>query len=142
MTDSSDSELEKLRKKKLEELKRKMTSTQSTPKPTPSETQGVLHLTNQNFDQTIQNGITLVDFFAPWCAPCKIMAPVIAQLAQEFAGRVKVGNVDVDINMQIAMRYQIQGVPTFGIFKDGKLVQRLVGAVGYQPLKNTLMQLL
>ncbi len=141
MSDSSDAELERLRKKKLQELKRKMT-TQSTPKPTPSTPQGVLHLTTQNFDQTIQNGVTLVDFNAAWCAPCKMMAPVIDQLAQEFAGRVIVGKVDVDVNMELAMRYQVQGVPTFGIFKDGALVQRLVGAVGYQTLKAALMQFL
>ncbi|MFX1561830.1 MAG: thioredoxin [Promethearchaeota archaeon] len=142
MTDPSDAELEQLRKKKLEELKRKMTTSQSTPKSTPSNKQGVIHLTNQNFEQTIQKGITLVDFWAEWCMPCRTMGPVIEQLAQEFAGRVQVGKLNVDENMELAMRFQVQGIPTFGIFKDGKLIQRIVGAVGYQPLNAALMKLL
>jgi len=142
MTDSSDAELEQLRKKKLEELKRKMTTSQSTPKPSPSNKQGVIHLTSQNFEQTIQKGITLVDFWAPWCGPCTIMAPVVEQLAQEFTGRVQVGKLNVDDNMVLAMRFQIQGIPTFGIFKDGKLIQRIVGAVGHQKLSTALAQLL
>ncbi len=67
-----------------------------------------------------------------------MMAPVIDQLAQEYAGRAKVAKLDVDQNIEIAMRYRVQGVPTFGIFKNGVLVHRIVGGVGYQPLKAAL----
>ena len=136
LSNPSDSELEKIREKKLNELKKKMTV---SPSNMP---QGVLQLSNTDFDQTIKEGITLVDFFATWCGPCKMMAPVVDKLAQEFAGKAKVAKVDVDLNMDIAMRYRVQGVPTFGIFKDGQLVQRIVGGVGYQPLKAALSQLL
>jgi thioredoxin 1 len=95
-------------------------------------------LSASDFDETIKQGLTLVDFFAEWCGPCKMMAPIVDKLAQEYTGRAKVANVDVDHNIEIAMRYGIQGVPTFGIFKDGQMVHRIVGGVGYQPLKAAL----
>jgi thioredoxin 1 len=97
--------------------------------------EGVLHLSSKDFDQATSKGVTLVDFYATWCGPCKMMAPVVEQLAQEFAGRVNVAKVDVDENMELAMRFQVRGVPTFGIFKDGKLLQCIVGAVGYDTLR-------
>jgi thioredoxin 1 len=134
MNDQADPELERLRKKKLKELKQLMT-TQTEPQHTQ---QGVLNLSTQDFDQTISKGITLVDFHAEWCGPCKMMAPVVDKLAQEYAGRAKVARIDIDLNIEVAMRYRVQGVPTFGIFKDGQLVHRIVGGVGYQPLKAAL----
>lgn len=134
MSEQPDPELERLREKKLMEMKQSM-ATQTEPSHTP---QGVLHLSTQDFDQTISKGVTLVDFHAEWCGPCKMMAPVVEKLAQEYAGRAKVAKVDVDMNIEVAMRYRVQGVPTFGIFKDGELVHRVVGGVGYQPLKAAL----
>lgn len=134
MSEQSDPELTRLREQKIKELKQSMT-TQAEHPQTP---QGVLHLSTQDFDQTISKGVTLVDFFAEWCGPCKMMAPVVDQLAQEYAGRAKVAKIDVDHNIEIAMRYRVQGVPTFGVFKDGQMVHRIVGGVGYQPLKEAL----
>lgn len=134
MNEQPDPELTRLRKQKLKELQQSMTIETETPK-TP---QGVLHLSSQDFDQTISHGVTLVDFFAEWCGPCKMMAPVVEKLAREYTGRIKVAKLDVDHNIDIAMRYRVQGVPTFGIFKDGQLVHRIVGGVGYQPLKAAL----
>jgi thioredoxin 1 len=134
MSEHLDPELTRLREQKLKELKKSMTIEAEQPQPP----QGVLHLSTQDFDQNISKGVTLVDFFAEWCGPCKMMAPVVDQLAQEYAGRAKVAKVDVDHNIEIAMRYRVQGVPTFGIFKDGQMVHRIVGGVGYGPLKNAL----
>lgn len=134
MSERPDPELTRLREQKLKELQKTMTTEAETPKMP----QGVLHLSTQDFDHTISKGVTLVDFFAEWCGPCKMMTPVVDKLAQEYAGRAKVAKVDVDHNIEIAMRYDIQGVPTFGIFKDGQIVHRIVGGVGYQPLKAAL----
>ncbi|MFX1300822.1 MAG: thioredoxin [Promethearchaeota archaeon] len=134
MSEYPDPELARLREQKIKELKQTMTTETEHPQ-TP---QGVLYLSTQDFDQTISKGVTLVDFYAEWCGPCKMMAPVVDQLAQEFAGRAKVAKIDVDHNIEIAMRYRVQGVPTFGIFKDGQMVHRIVGGVGYQPLKGAL----
>ncbi len=134
MSENPDPELARLREQKIKELKQTMT----TQTEHPQLPRGILHLSTQDFDQTISKGVTLVDFFAEWCGPCKMMAPVVEQLAQEYAGRAKVAKIDVDHNIEIAMRYRVQGVPTFGIFKDGQMVHRIVGGVGYQPLKEAL----
>jgi thioredoxin 1 len=80
----------------------------------------------------------LVDFWAEWCGPCRQMGPTIDQIATEYAGRVKVGKVDVDANIQTAGRYQIRGIPTLLVFKGGKVVEQKVGAVGKSDVKKML----
>jgi thioredoxin 1 len=72
----------------------------------------------------------LVDFYADWCGPCRMMAPVVEQVAVDFADRLTVGKLDVDSSPGIAMRYQVMGIPTLGIFKGGQLVDKLVGYPG------------
>ena len=72
----------------------------------------------------------VVDFYADWCGPCRMMAPAIDQVATDYAGRVTVGKLDVDANQDIAIRYGVMGIPTLGLFRDGKLVDRLVGFPG------------
>lgn len=72
----------------------------------------------------------VVDFYADWCPPCKMMEPVVEQLATEFAGKVKIGGLNTDDNQEIAIRYGVMGIPTLGMFKDGKLVDRMVGFPG------------
>jgi len=72
----------------------------------------------------------VVDFYADWCHPCHMMGPVIEQLAGEFAGKVKIGKLDVDANEDIAIRYGVMGIPTLGLFSGGKMVDRLVGCPG------------
>jgi thioredoxin 1 len=72
----------------------------------------------------------LVDFYADWCGPCKMMAPVIEQIASDYADRLSVGKLDVDANQSIAMRYGVMGIPTLGLFRGGQLVDRMVGYPG------------
>ena len=72
----------------------------------------------------------VVDFTAVWCPPCQMMAPVVERLAGEFAGKVKIGKLDTDANPEIAIRFGVSGIPTLGLFRDGKLVDRLVGFPG------------
>lgn len=83
---------------------------------------------------------TLVDFYAEWCGPCKMMAPVVDQVASEMAGKVKVLKVDVDRNQKAALTYNIQGVPTFILFKNGKIVWKQAGGVPGHTLKNIIQQ--
>jgi len=91
----------------------------------------VIHVTDQTFDQEVlQSDVpVLVDFWAEWCGPCRMIAPVVEALAQEYAGRLKVAKLDVDANGSSAMRYQIRGIPTLLLFKDGRVVDMRVGAV-------------
>jgi thioredoxin 1 len=72
----------------------------------------------------------VVDFSADWCPPCKMMEPIVEQLASEFSGKVKIGELNTDDNQEIAIRYGIMGIPTLGMFRDGKLVDRMVGFPG------------
>src|SRR5215471_21335097 len=99
-----------------------------------------LTFTDDSFDKDVLNSDVpvLVDFWAEWCGPCRMMGPTIDQIATEYAGRVKVGKVDVDSNVQIAGRYQIRGIPTLLVFKGGKVVEQKVGAVGKADVKKML----
>lgn len=101
-------------------------------------------LTTENFDaEVLQASIpVLVDFYADWCGPCKMMAPVVAKMAEEFEGRLKVGKCNVDDNMQLAQRYRITSIPAFIVFRDGKPAESFVGAVSAAELKKKLEQVI
>jgi len=90
-----------------------------------------LTFTDSTFDQEVINSEVpvLVDFWAEWCGPCKLMAPTLDAIATEFAGKLKVGKLNVDDNGGTAMRYRIQGIPTLLLFKGGRVVDNRVGAV-------------
>jgi thioredoxin 1 len=72
----------------------------------------------------------VVDFYADWCGPCRMMEPAVEQLADEFAGRVTIGKLDTDANQELAIRYGVMGIPTLGLFREGKMVDRMVGYPG------------
>ena len=94
-----------------------------------------LHFTDDNFENEVLGSQVpvLVDFWAEWCGPCQILGPTIDELATEYAGKAKVGKVDVDKAQQVAMRFGIQNIPTVVLFENGEPVERIVGARG-QPL--------
>lgn len=93
--------------------------------------------TDANFESEAlkDSGLVLVDFFATWCGPCKMMAPVIEKLAEEYAGKVKIGKLDVDANGNTAMKYEIQSIPTLIFFKKGEIVDKLMGFQSGEALK-------
>jgi thioredoxin 1 len=99
-----------------------------------------VELTVENFDREVIKSTSpvLVDFWAVWCGPCKMIAPIVDELAAELDGKLKVGKVDVDSNQQIAMQYGIRSIPTLLIFKGGKVVEQIVGAA---PKKNLVDKL-
>jgi thioredoxin 1 len=84
-------------------------------------------LTDSNFDQEIQNGVVLVDFWAEWCGPCRRIAPIVEELAGQYDGRATVGKLNVDENPNVPGRFMIRGIPTLLLFKNGQLADTLVG---------------
>ncbi|HLR45804.1 MAG TPA: thioredoxin [Deinococcales bacterium] len=85
-------------------------------------------ITDDNFSEETGSGLTLVDFWAEWCGPCRLVGPVIDELAGDYAGRVKVGKLDVDENMKTAEKFRIMSIPTVMLFKDGEAVEVIQGA--------------
>ncbi|MCB0064541.1 MAG: thioredoxin [Caldilineaceae bacterium] len=116
------------------------TTTQRTP--SQSSSQGSAHpitLTDTNFDQIIQGEQpVLVDFWAPWCGPCRMVAPAVEETARKFQGRAVIGKLNVDENQRIAQRYQIMGIPALYIFQRGQVVDQMVGVQSAQTLQQHL----
>ncbi len=106
------------------------------------ENDHVTILTDSSFEDMIDEGITLIDFWAPWCSPCKILGPVINELAGEYEGKVKVCKLDVDDNGKTARDMKIRGIPTVMIFQDGVIVGHFVGVKPKSVYKNALKKLL
>jgi thioredoxin 1 len=99
----------------------------------------VLELNSKNLEEAIKNNPSLVvDCWAPWCGPCRMMSPVIEELATDLKGKVTFGKLNTDENQDIATRYQVQAIPTLLIFKDGKLADRKVGALPKKVLAGEL----
>ena len=100
----------------------------------------VLQVSDKTFDsEVLQSQIpVLVDFWAEWCGPCRMVAPVVEVVAKLYQGKVKVAKVDVDANQRVATQYRIQSIPSLYIFKGGKIVEQIVGAVGKNQITSVL----
>jgi thioredoxin 1 len=104
----------------------------------------VADLTDANFEQEVLKSPipVLVDFWAEWCMPCKMIAPTVAELAGEYAGKIKIGKVDTDSNRQISMKFNISAIPTLIFFKDGQMVKKFVGLQQKKDLKAAIDSML
>lgn len=100
----------------------------------------IINLTETNFDASIKKGLILVDFYADWCRPCKLMRPVLEEFAGEYSTKIKVAAVNTDYNKNLSTKYQVSGIPCLILFKDGKEVKRLVGYREKQSLISELSQ--
>lgn len=96
--------------------------------------------TTENFEAEVLNADipVLVDFYADWCGPCKMMMPIVEKIAEEYSGKLKVGKCNTDENMPVAQKYRISSIPTFMIFKEGQPVQTFLGAMSADDLMDKL----
>ena len=101
-----------------------------------------IELTSANFDATTKEGVSLVDFWAPWCGPCRMLAPVIDQLAQEFEGKAKICKVNTEEEADLTAKYEIRSIPTILYFKDGKFVDQTIGATTKAKIEEKLNNLI
>ena len=102
-----------------------------------------LNISDSNFEAVLGEGMpVMVDFWAPWCGPCRRVSPIVEELAAEYEGKVKICKCNVDENDGIPMKYSIRNIPTLLFFKNGELVDRLVGAVPKQEIEDKLKSLL
>jgi thioredoxin 1 len=101
-----------------------------------------LELTEANFEKEVLKSDlpVLIDFWAIWCGPCKMIAPIVDELAKEYDGKLKIGKVDVDSNQHIAMKYGIRSIPTLLVFKGGKVVEEIKGAAPKKTLVEKLLR--
>lgn len=128
-----DGELDALRAKKLAELQAFVQAEAQKKDVKPST------FTDMSFEtDTRREGVVLVDMWAVWCAPCLRLAPTIEQIAKDYAGKVRVGKLNVDENPETPQRFGVQSIPTLLVFKDGKLVDEIVGAVPRQSIDAVL----
>jgi thioredoxin 1 len=118
-----DPEIEKIKQRKLAEMLKQQEESMAQ-----SHTD-VVDLSSANFDQITSQGFVLVDFWAEWCGPCKMMHPVFSRMAKKYR-HIRFARVNVDQCQDIAMRFGVQAIPTFIMFKDGNQVERMMGAVG------------
>src|SRR6266581_9381780 len=99
-------------------------------------------VTDSDFDQQVEksDGLTIVDFWATWCGPCRIIAPILDQLAVEYQGKVKVAKLDVDANIKTGSRFNVRSIPMLLFFKGGRVVDQIIGAVPKAPIESKLQQ--
>ncbi|MGQ3478217.1 thioredoxin [Paenibacillus sp. TY11] len=103
---------------------------------------GAVSLTKQNFESNINSGVTLVDFWAPWCPPCQVQLPIVNELAEDLAGQATVAKVNVDEEIELAQQFGVRSIPTLLLFKDGKLAETMVGIEQKQALRAKILGLL
>ncbi len=99
-------------------------------------------LSDDNFEEGISQGVVLVDFYADWCGPCRMLTPVVEELAQEMTGKMTVAKVDTDQSVNVAAKFEVTSIPTLILFKDGQIVKRVVGLKDLDALRTMVNEVL
>jgi thioredoxin 1 len=102
----------------------------------------VIAVTDADFETEVEKaeGLTIVDFWATWCGPCRMIAPILDQLATEYAGKIRVAKLDVDANIKTGSRFNVRSIPTLLFFKGGKVVDQIIGAVPKNQIESKVQQ--
>lgn len=95
-------------------------------------------LGKDNFNDTIENGVTLVDFWAEWCGPCRMQLPILEEVSEEIGEKATVGKINVDHELELAQRFGVQSIPTLILFKDGEIVDKMVGVQAKETLVDKI----
>ena len=130
---AKDEELEKIRQRKLRQLMKK---TSETGRKEKSAANKPVEVTDATFKETVrEHPLVVVDCWASWCGPCHMVAPVVEEMARDYAGKILFGKLNVDENPEVAMEYQVMSIPTLLVFKNGELIDRIIGAMPRQMLE-------
>ena len=133
---AEDEELAKLRSKRLEDMIHK-----KQEEPVSPTTDTIAEVTDKNFTEIVgKGGLVAIDCWAVWCAPCRMIGPIIEELAKDYAGKIVFGKLNVDKNSEVTLKYQIMSIPTILVFKNGNLVDRIVGAMPRRLLEPRITQ--
>ena len=131
MENEEDEELERIKQAKLQKMMKS-----GVPKKRGTAFNKPVEMTDATFKEMIQNHpLVVVDCWAPWCGPCRMVAPVIEELARDYAGKILFGKLNVDENREVSTQYEIMSIPTLLVFKNGKLVDTIIGAIPRQMLE-------
>jgi thioredoxin 1 len=134
LTQSGDDDIESLIERRRKEWEQEKAS-----QSRQTGFEGVIELTDANFDSKLKSQkLMLVDFWAPWCGPCRWVSPILEQIAQENAGRLVLGKLNVDENPLTSQRFGIEGIPTIMIAQNGKMVNQIVGALPKEDLDQVI----
>ncbi len=139
---SGDEELERIKRRIMRRMMRGEPERREGSEPWRDGE--VIELNEANFDKAISTASkpVLVDFWAVWCPPCRVMSPIVEELARDYAGKAYFAKVNVDENQRLALRFRVMSIPSFLLFKDGRLIDRVIGAVGRRGLEEMLLKAL
>ena len=135
MRKGEDEELERIRKRKLEEMLERVSGRKET-EPASRSSGKPVDLTDDTFTRFVNdNSIVAIEIWAPWCGPCRFVSPIIEEIARDYAGKIAFGKLNVDQNPRVATQYSIMSIPTILVFKNGQLVDRIIGAMPRERLE-------
>ncbi len=136
---NKDQEIEKIKMRALHEIQKQAKTQQSQTEALKALGGKPIDLTDSNFFSVVNKyPLMLIDFWAPWCGPCRMVSPTIDQLAKQYSGNIAFGRVNVDENPTTASQFEVQGIPTLLIFQHGKAIDRLVGAYPKNTIESRL----
>jgi thioredoxin 1 len=132
----TDKELEKIKRRKLDELLGRIRDKTQEKKSSLSVSGKTIDLTDAMFNKFVnENILAVIDVWAPWCGPCRFVSPVVEDIAKDYAGRISFGKLNVDQNRRTAAQYGIMSIPTLLVFKNGELVDKIIGAMPRERLE-------